>query len=679
MIEQVKNLLKEKQVSVAVVVDDAYDEHPIADDLSAAPWNSFFDDLSDEQEKKLQEHLGAHYDDSSVEQLMHSDRFVKALWQLQAEIAPAKEIFTLYQETQARKRAVLEPLIALLRDELGMTCHPVGRDAPLEELNGQVIFLDLYMGFVERKEAIQQSAAKVRALIGANPTSPPSVILLSASSEIRELAPGLRDDAEILGCQFRWIPKSLLKDPAAVAENIYDLVTSHADAVTLNGFILSWQKALDLSKTKFMRSIRSLDLADYANVKALILESEGEPLGDYVLDIYDLHLHALLEGDAALAESAKNLTTIDWANKYPPAQFMPSSQLNSIMDGALFHNQVRTDSYFADDSARVPRFGEVILGPKIAFATANAETELLEGAAADKVDEPAPEADSRTVPFTETNLTSQAKETKSTGTEGIDRYAYVVLSQACDLQHCETDRLLLLRGEVRKYSWNQHDRSALMRTPIMRVDENEYCVDWETVTPETWLLSSLEEKLKAGYRRARTFRMPFALQIQQAFIGRLGRVGTLAALPTRFAVGVKIFMKSSGNTAKLLIEAHADAGDAVCLVGRTDKNKTIDWLLLSPEIKEKVRIILRDVEEATFIQETPSLKALRSDPMFLRALSKGLKFNRESKGGSRPFKSTDLDVVEIFTKQKLNEGENIKSLRSLIIEIALESSEETGA
>ncbi|MCU1249945.1 MAG: hypothetical protein JWQ49_2974 [Edaphobacter sp.] len=677
MIEQVRELLKGKNVSVAVIVDDAYDTTPTADDLVAARWSSFFDDISEEEEQRIRELVGPTYDELDAPELAKSDGFVQALWSLQALIGPARDIFAVYHTTQSRKRQVLEPLVRLLSGDLAMTCHQVGREVSLPELGGQVIFLDLYMGFVEVNAAMKRAASRVRELIDADPSAPPSIILLSQSSDIEKLAPKLRDDAEILGCQFRWISKNVLKDPAFVAENIYDLVASHADAVTLNAFIMSWDKALDVSRKSFMRNIRSLDLADYANVSSLILESEGEPLGDYVLDIYDLHLHSLIEGDVELAKAAKKLTTIDWKKNYPPAQFMPSEELVTLMDGALFHNQVRTDSYFGENRIRTPRLGEVFLEPA-------PPRSAVRGPAIEVVapDEPIPAALAVT-PDTKVHVLGAASDAEPTeAAEGTKadktsdetakpkpQFAYVVLSQACDLQHGESDRILLLRGEAEPYSWAQHDRSAKLRTPIMRVDKEEYSIEWDTLSPETWLLTDIEKRLNAGVRRARTFRMPFALQIQQAFIGKLGRVGTLANLPTRYAAGIKIYAKATDETATLLLETTAAESQAVCLVGRTGKGKLMEWLLLSASLKEKLRVSLQDVDTEKLYKETPGLRDFKTDPSFLRALSRGLLVDRTDKGRSRPLKDTPFDIVHILTRQKLAVGEPVKGLKGLVFEI----------
>jgi hypothetical protein len=678
VIEQVRELLKDKKVSVAVIIDDAYDTTPSADDLVTARWNSFFDDISEEDDQRLRELVGPEYDELDAPELAKSEGFVQALWSLQDSVGPAKDIFAVYHATQSRKRQVLEPLVNLLSDDLGMTCHQVGREVSLPELGGQVIFLDLYMGFMEVNSAMKRAASRVRELIDSAPSAPPSIVLLSQSSDIEKLAPRLRDDAELLGCQFRWISKNVLKDPAFVAENIYDLVASHDDSVTLNAFIMSWDKALDVSRKSFMRNIRSLDLADYASVSSLILESEGEPLGDYVLDIYDLHLHSLIEGDTELAAAAKKLNTIDWKKNYPPAQFMPSEELVTLMDGALFHNQVRTDSYFEENHSRTPRLGEVFLDPPppndsvVSAQTTDAATPVHAVPAAPTVAPTAEAIAPAVVPDAkqaQIATVTVATEPTPVRAKAAPRYAYVVLSQSCDLQHGESDRILLLRGEAEPYSWTQHDRSAKLRTPIMQVDNEQYSIEWDTLSPETWLLAEIEKKLNAGVRRTRTFRMPFALQIQQAFIGKLGRVGTLANLPTRYPAGIKIYAKATDETAMLLIETTAAESHAVCLVGRTEKGKLMEWLLLSSHLKERLRVSLENIDAEMLYKETPGLRDFKTDPSFLRALNKGLSVDRTEKGRSRPLKDTPFDIVHIVTRQKFTTGESLKSLRSLVFEI----------
>jgi hypothetical protein len=379
-----------------------------------------------------------------------------------------------------------------------------------------------------------------------------------------------------------------------------------------------------------MRSIRTLDLADYANMRALILEAEGEPVGDYVLDLYDLHLHNVLESNPDLIRAAKTLNQINWSD-YFPAQFMPSPEAVDITDGAIFHNRVRTtiEAEIDADPNRA-RLGDVFLAPR-------------------------------------PNVGESAQEEQGGPATPAPRYAYVVLSQACDIQHGAVDRLLLLQGNAQPYGWKQHDsKSKAPRTPVMQLGEERFAVEWNVLAPETWRLEDLAHHLEGGYRHARRFRTPFALQLQQNFIGRLGRVGTLTALPARHAVGVRIFIKNRAGKAVLLGESTADRGDAVCLVGRTD-----EWLLLSDKLQAEIRLGFRGIDAADL--PTPRLSIIRDNPEFYRRLNRGLAFTRESSKGSKPFKDTDFDAVQIVTRPILEAGAAVdRSLHPIVIQIEIE-------
>jgi hypothetical protein len=102
--------------------------------------------------------------------------------------------------------------------------------------------------------------------------------------------------------------------------------------------------------------------------------------------------------------------------------------------------------------------------------------------------------------------------------------------------------------------------------------------------------------------------------LQQAFIGRLGRVGTLAALPTRYRAGVRILLRKADNVSELLVEADADSNQAVCLVGRNDDTRLIT---LRPGVRKrggreraKGEHVLLAVET---VAETPKLAAIGLD------------------------------------------------------------------
>jgi hypothetical protein len=626
MIEQVKQLLADQQYTIAAIVDDAFDDMPQIGDIAKGLWDRFFDDLKDADHAKF---AGAYnqYEAKDPSELSRDPVFLRIAWGMQDELKPAHALFAEFMEVRQGKRDRLVPLQTLLEDGLGLLCNTYGRDGHDAIDTANIIFLDLFLGYMEGPGAVDQAIDRIKAIVDRRRECPPTVILLSESPRLHELGPTVRDRAELLGCQFRMVRKSDLGDAETMVERLYELAVSRPDSLKLNGFVLSWDRALTGAREKFLASIRTLDLPDYANMNALILEAEEEPVGDYILDLYDLHLHSILEGDTALVREAKRLNEIDW-KEYPPAQFMPSEESDRMMDGALFHHGDRTRiEAEIDANPKTARLGDVFLAEATRVAA------------------------------------------KEGNPEHVEQHAFVVLSQACDLQHGNTDRLLLLKGAVHPYERpaKKIGRNGI-RTPIMMVDRKKYSVDWDPLAVETWLVEDLPTKLASGLRRVRRFRTPFALQLQQAFIGRLGRVGTLAAMPTRQRVGVRMFLRGKSG-ATLLAEANLDQDLAACLIGR-DKSKPIEWLLLSDKLLELFRRELRNVDPNEFANGTPSPRTLRDDPAFYRKLKAGLAMKSESTTGEKPLKGTAFDVVQIVEGQSIQHGGRIPdNYHPIVIEV----------
>jgi hypothetical protein len=646
MIEELKTLLQRHAISDVAVIDDAYDESPQPVDIDDASRGHFVDDIGQPDQDRLREAYGSDaYDNRDWSQLRRDTRFIEIVWSLRASFVAATELFSDFERHLRLKRAGLTPLTDLLQTTLGLTCQLAGREYKAALEDASIVFLDLFLGHQEDQSAIALAIDRIRRVVSSRQQSPPLVVLMSASPDLQELGMRVRDDAELLGCQFRMVRKSELTDTPVMLEHLYDLLTTYPDSLLLHTFLDAWQTALDRAKGAFLRTIRTLDLADYANMQALTLDAEDEPVGDYVVDLYDVHLHSLLEGDENLIRSAKALNAIDWAS-YPPAQFMPSDAAMDMMDGAIFHNEVRTK--IEGDIQADPRtvhLGDVFLAPAQPAAP---PLEMV-------TDEGSPRV--------------AGEHPENARGEGA-RDAFVVLSQACDLRHGDADRILLLRGVARPYSWKYYDKAKSPRTPVMKLGQSLFTIEWDLLAPETWLLDELSDRLREkGYRRARRFRTPFALQLQQSFVSRLSRVGTLTALPGRHPAKVKVFVRDAGGEARLLTEASAESGDAICLVGRTDKNKLIEWLLLSETFRRSLRNSLGAIPEAVL---AAPVRGVRDNLAFFKLFKRGLAFEREKAKGSKPFNETGFDLVQVFTRPTVRVGEAMdRSLNPIVVEIEL--------
>ncbi|MGY8666997.1 hypothetical protein Q3C01_32210 [Bradyrhizobium sp. UFLA05-109] len=657
MITEVKVLLDNLNFSKAAIVDDAYDDLPEVSSLNERAWARFFDDISDNEESLLRAAFGeAEYDQADPDALRRDPRFVTTAWQQRGQLGRAAgELFQDFERDRSSKRSVLEPLEALISNDLKLSCTMLGSKQDDAIGDAEIVFLDLFLGATEDEAAVERGIRRVREVIERRRTKPPLVFLMSASSRLDELAPKVRDEAELLGCQFRTIRKSELANGSTALERLYDLAVCYPDSQRLNHFVSEWASALKKSQESFLKTIRALDLPDYANTQALTLDAEGEPVGDYVIDLYDLFLHKVIEGQSGLIRAAKDLNNIKW-DEYPPAQFMPSDSLMEMMDGALFYDEERTriETEIAGDPQFV-RFGDVFLSfapPPIAAAVAPVGTPDSAKEQAGTVPPPAGGAEA------------------VQGPPSPSRYVYMVISQSCDLVRGGADRVLLLRGVANPLSWRQHSNAfSKPRTPVMSVGDLRYVIDWDILSPETWLLNDLPNKLASEVTLIRRFRLPFASQLQQLFLGNLGRIGTLPAVPSRYPAALSIFLKTSEGKAKLVHQCPMHSGEAVCLVGRS-KKELKEWLLLSAQARKNLRDIFADCKKSNPPKNAQKFLDAVDDPSFYRALTAGLEMRRN--GVERPFKNKPFDFIKVSTKGETKEDDVMNNDVVLIIEVELE-------
>lgn len=650
MIEEVKELLGKLNFSTAAIVDDAYDETPGPEDLAAGVWDRFFDDMTDVQEQRIKDGYGAaQYDQAATPAVLGRDsRFVDLVWSLRDELGDTgSAVFADFLQRRTAKREALENLNRLLADGLKLPTQTMGRAENSDLEKAHVIFLDLFLGADNDPEAVKRSIDRIRQVVEKRRANPPVVFLMSESPHLAQFAPDVRDKAELLGCQFRTIKKSVVADSNATLELIYDLIVGYPDSQKINAFILAWDAALTDSRADFLKKIRTIDLADYANMHGLILEAEEQKLGDYVVDLYDLYLHNIIEGHEQLIRAAKGLNSIDWTG-YPPRQFMPSEAVIDMTDGSLFHNARRTDlEAEIDADPKAIRFGDVFLAPP------------------EPVKAPAPEG-GPAVPGAEADQPAAAGPPPQQ-----TQLAYVVMSQPCDLARDGVETTLLLRGKAQKYEWKQHlgKKTKAVRTPIMKSGGENLAVDWSPLTPHTWEMASLPELLAgAGLKRARRMRLAFALQLQRQFLDGTGRIGTQADLPGDFEAAVSVYLRTEEGKAKRILQMPAGNRNAVCLAGRT-KDRSLDWLLLSDEVV----VAIVDAMRATPEQEIPRHErkkfadAIKKTYAFRRAMKGRLPIKRDGKQVSPPLANTEFDTVEISTVPRFTDGAEIGSTGAAIL------------
>lgn len=628
MIEQVQTLLRENHIDKVTIIDDAYDDIPKAAEIKAENWNLFLDEIDDESIPLITELLSIpSYDEEIVKLHKNKDVFTAELWAQKHRLSARvkKALFEDYINEQQGKAAQLQPLEKIFRDDLGTQVHCLGRSSDYSHLQSKIVFIDLFLGITGEEEAIARAIKTIREITNIDPNNPPIVILMSSSPRLASKRDVFRDDGQLLGCQFRSVEKNLFSDANTFLAEVHDLISSYPDSLKLNRFILAWERALNSQRESFLRSVRKLDLTDYADLKRLILDSEGERLGDHLIDLYHTYFHHFLESDQELLDAGHDLNSLEFKT-YPPSHFLPTEEIKPILDATIFENAERVK--YENKVAEVSHLESIQLG----------------------------------------DIFISKEETAARG----DREVLVVLTQACDLQQGNAKSILLIKGKLKPYTVLNYRIPNAPRTPIIDIDGSFYVIDWDENWPITWPIDSLDELLgtagNAGrYSKIRRFRSLYGLQLQQRFIGNLGRVGTPSSMQATWPVGLSVFYRDAASLAHELICFPIEETSAACIAGRSERGK-LENIIIYPETVLKICNRILGLNDGDMLpQYLSQLKVAASDPAFRRILRGPLKF--KSDASNTPQEGL-LVQVELRSKSPIQVGQRIDKF--LVINVLYE-------
>jgi hypothetical protein len=531
-------LLAQSNIKSALIVDDAYDEVPLAMDLAldAEEWTHFFEDLVEDDRVVLRE-LYPGYDRLRGDQLQADDDFVSALWRGSGRIRPE-----LLDPLLARYRAASEndlTHLGALQTNLegyGLTCDTAGRAFGPASAEADLIIIDLFLGSGQRSEDMEIAMVSLARVIASRAARPPIVVLMSRSSRLEEKREEFRGRCELFASAFRIISKADLADQGKLSRLLVRLATHYGDSLKLAQFVDAWRRGLDGARDRTSALIRQLELSDHAQIRQLLLSTEGEPTGSYLVDVFDAVLRHEIEGDASIIDRAIALNALT-ADRYPPPYLAGSRDLQDLVQRSLFQNRERLRL-------------QGVIGGRVAFG------DLL-------MRKPV-----------STLVTQQGATTQAPAPYGIDPdQVLLTVTPACDLQREGegAKNILFLIGRLRPLrpaDWSYKDDPV--RTPVIELtDGTHHWINWDL--KHVLSLSSIEiSRLlddEAGFATVARLRESHALELQQKLLSSLGRVGLVAPMPATFPVKVELLLPSPDR--KLMrLAVPSLTEDGVCFVGR---------------------------------------------------------------------------------------------------------------
>jgi hypothetical protein len=657
---ELAEILASANITKALIVDDAIDDVPRADDLSmdGALWTHFFDDLSDPDKAALT----AAFPDFAVldaEDLQKADTFVACLWANKGAIAPAlcDTLFARYVADMQADKDHLNVLRAQL-EGAGLACNAVGRDFVAAVADADIVFMDLYLCSAQRPDDIKVSIEGLASAIEKRRTKPPLVVLMSRSNRLEEKRVDFRNDTKLFESTFRVLAKSEIQLDGVVQRIVGRLATHYQKSLKLSEFVCAWEDGLDAARDRTTKLIRKLGLSDLAQIQHLLLSAEGEPMGSYLVDVFDKALQHEIEGNSDIIDTALALNDLD-TSKFPAPFVAGANDLLEFVEHSLFHNRARLKLPGAIGSS--VSFGDVLRR---------------------KLPAPAPVAD--------VTLDAAVAEKPLILPEIQSNMVMAVLSPACDLQRNQLKRVLLLVGELhvlKTEAWSAKNSGA--KTPVFDMGDGvRRFIQWNLKHILTLTHDELNDFLlseQPAFERVGRLRDMHALEIQQKLLSSMGRVGLAAPMPATHAVRIQAFTVDTENKLRNLNIASLEDG-GVCFIGRTsDGLDHLEKLILTERGCEDICRAIDQIDIDTVHEKTRDiLKSIQKSTVLYETLERGIVVGKVNNQSFQEFKS-DKDVTQgvVARNKKQIETITLDKKRELpfagLVLIAHDGLEETAA
>jgi hypothetical protein len=379
------------------------------------------------------------------------------------------------------------------------------------------VFMDFNLGFKPGPEAIRNAREKVKAIYEACPDdSKPVTILMSSMPEVAEQKDKFQLESNMLEGVFRFSPKTALinLNTSKLLVRAYkdEFISNHALQSYINALTAAAIEALD----KFKIEVRMMRIDDYVFIQNSALLEQAQPLGDYLAWLYGSHWANLLLGNSNLKIQQSRIDKV--LSRTPPLHHeVPSPKVSDIYMSALFEDELSPISYH-------PLEPEGQLTEKAASALAK-------------------------LPYLHLgDLFTKKDETT----------VWMVLNAQCDLERANEENkkrsIFLVPGIL--HLLQKTPLVSSYKTEFFKFNGVQYRISWEVKNVISIPHDEFENwQVTTTYERRHRLRLPFALEIQQAFSASVTRVGLPVSPPFTQDLKLEVLFKEADGTTSVLLSS----------------------------------------------------------------------------------------------------------------------------
>jgi hypothetical protein len=573
-----KQLLADRGIVCAHIVDDAFDEKP-SYPLTAEQAQHVLDVADDEGLNAICSILGlAEGDEDGVRAALQIVDEVHKLFARRCELlgAVSHAVFDPFDKDREGKQSELKPLLALL-EENGIKYHCFGVDYdPSSVEEPQLLFVDLKLKEGPGEMPRHEDAVKIyKALNVVRQGCRPFVFLMSSLTlALGSKREGFRRDAELFQSEFEDVDKAIFKNGDEFSRVLASYTTSMPQLKTLRDSMRQVEVAVQDAVHNVMEELRALDLADYFVLYNNTTSVEKVELGSYVVEMLLEFLAHEVEGREQIWKFAEAIGGLD-VKKLPRARFGITQAAAQLYSANMLHSPAMLRA--EDGMEHGPAQGYFFTGD--VFFDAHS-----------------------------LNLATPER-------------AYAIVTPACDL--VRPDKLVgksifLCEGSVKEMTPGAAliaaDGLPLVVMEHPRVQGRYVVIEWHKKKLHVW--NDLERgkfgnPAECSYVRVGRLRPVYALQLQHAVTADLSRVGTQKPPSALIPHGLKCFASDGTKWSEIYSDGNSDAA-ALSDFKNGDKKYTT-YVLSDPSIHKAMVRLSSWLDEHKDVPARASIEKLLGD------------------------------------------------------------------
>ena len=660
--------LNKKEIKKVVLIDDFYDPRDITE-LYSNEIPDFIENLLLEENEEAFEELTDLFGKEITDPNQFNNEFLNKLWDNFENLEKLNPLlneilFPIFIE----KKSQLTKITEILDTEFCLDVEKVGitnLDIDKHVGDSSIVFIDYFLGeddisYINSEEEREMPDSVKRAVNIAksiydkfSQEKMPLIILMSSVNQVSDVEETFRIDSELLKGMFYFVSKDELGVYEKLSLNMATWAQTIPLSVEIQSFIKTLESSIKSVSENFIKEIKSLRLEDYSYIQNLSLQQDGQPLGDYMLWLFNSYFgHLLFESDEPMQAQQKVVDSL-YHSKIPPSHTLPSEHLRKIYESALFNVKV-------SDTAPHPSVPEEDENPLAKMPYIHLGDILI-------------------------------KDEKSD--------VLMVINAECDLairpnKVCTLDDIILIISGKLSSPTKLSPQTDQLRTEFFEYEEKPYRIIWNVKKVFSRTRSEIKDLINNdGYKREAQMREGFALEIQRAFASNLIRVGLPVPPPIYHPVNLQVLGKE-GNKLIPLTDVETKAG--FWITTKRD-GQPISLFFLTVDFGHKLRdaissytpIVDKKIEMLEGKDNPPQEKIDKwkdkqtkiknlidnYEDWFLKIQSK--EFNFKDSETSEHLKIEDTDIYEnddkdyeiIILTQDKSEGDNYNGSCNILISI----------